>query len=159
MSIRCRTTQGKDRALSARNPANPACSAFAFLNAIIKCDASKLSEQVSTQMRIPTYRVAVIAAVLSSGMFFADPSVAQMLPPGQGQDIVQNACTMCHGVDVIVSQRHTPDEWRDIVSRMIGNGASLTDDQYVTVVKYLGTKLAPQGAASAPTTSPAHAAH
>lgn len=95
-----------------------------------------------------TYRVALIAAVMSGSTFFAGASAAQELPPGGGRDIVQDACTACHGVDIIVSKRHTPDEWRDVVSQMVGNGASLTDDQFATVVKYLGTVLAPGSAAS-----------
>jgi hypothetical protein len=40
---------------------------------------------------------------------------------------------------------------------MVGNGASLTDDQFATVVKYLSTTLALQG--SAPAVSPANTAH
>jgi mono/diheme cytochrome c family protein len=102
-------------------------------------------------MRLPYRRVALIAAILTGGMSFASASLVQDLPPGDGRDIVQSACTGCHGVDVIVSQRHTPDEWRDVVSQMVGNGASLTDDQYVTVVTYLGTAFGPAGAAPAPT--------
>jgi mono/diheme cytochrome c family protein len=90
-------------------------------------------------MRIPAFCVAAIAAILSA--YFVAPSEAQDLPPGDGQAVVQSACTACHGVDVIVSQRHTPDEWSDVVSQMVGNGASLTDDQFATVVKYLSTTL------------------
>jgi competence protein ComEA len=114
---------------------------------------------------MPFYRVALVAAVLSSSMSFAVASIAQELPPGDGHDVVQSACTGCHGVDLIVSQRHTADEWSDVVSRMVGNGASLTDDQFGTVVKYLSTTLAPEGAAPAPTaqaapaTPPAITAH
>ena len=100
-------------------------------------------------MRTTAFRVAVIAAGLASTMTSA--AIAQELPPGDGQNVVQSACTACHGIDVIVSQRHTPDEWKDVVSEMIGNGASLTDDQFATVVKYLGSTLAPQSAAPANT--------
>lgn len=91
-----------------------------------------------------SHRVALIAAILFSGTGFAGASAAEDLPPGDGHDVVQNACTGCHGVDLIVAQRHTSDEWRDVVSQMVGNGASLTDDQFATVVKYLGTTLAPE---------------
>ncbi len=100
-------------------------------------------------MGIAAFRVAVITAGLSSGMFTA--AIAQGLPPGNGQGVVQSACTACHGIDVIVSQRHTADEWRDVVSEMVGNGASLTDDQFATVVKYLSTTLSPQSSTSANT--------
>ncbi|MES2295035.1 MAG: hypothetical protein V4527_17180 [Pseudomonadota bacterium] len=109
-------------------------------------------------MRMLSHRIALVAAVLSSDMCFAGVSAAQDLPPGDGHDVAQNVCTSCHGVDVIVSQRHTADEWSDVVSRMVGNGASLTDDQFAAVVKYLSTALAPEGAAPAPTAQAAPAA-
>lgn len=120
--------------------------------------------EASLQVPKLFHRVALIAAALSSGLSFAGASVAQDLPPGDGHDIVQTACTMCHGVDVIASQRRSADEWKDVVSRMVGNGANLTDDQYVTVVKYLGDKLGPEGPAptaqAAPPAAPAdHAQH
>lgn len=98
-----------------------------------------------------SFRVAVIAAGLSSAVSSAAPAIAQELPPGDGRDVVQSVCTACHGIDVIVSRRHTPDEWRDVVSEMIGNGASLTDDQFAIVVKYLGTTLALQSSTPANT--------
>ena len=100
-------------------------------------------------MRTSAFRIAVLAAGISSAMF--SPAIAQGLPPGDGRDVVQTACTACHGIDVIVSQRHTPDEWRDVVSEMAGNGASLTDDQFAAVVKYLSTALAPQSSTPANT--------
>jgi len=90
------------------------------------------------------FRTAAIIAGLSSALIAAAPAIAQELPPGDGREVVQSICTACHGIDVIVSQRHTPDEWRDVVSGMVGNGASLTDDQFAVVVKYLSTALAPR---------------
>ena len=104
-------------------------------------------------MHIPSlaFRVAVVAAALVSAMVSAAPAIAQELPPGDGRDVVQSVCTACHGIDVIVSQRRTPDEWKDVVSEMVGNGASLTDDQFAAVVKYLSTALAPQSSTPANT--------
>jgi mono/diheme cytochrome c family protein len=102
-------------------------------------------------MRLIAFRVAMIAAGLSGTMSSAAPAIAQGLPSGDGRDVVQSVCTACHGIDVIVSQRHTPDEWKDVVSEMAGNGANLTDDQFATVVKYLGTTLTPQSSTPANT--------
>jgi mono/diheme cytochrome c family protein len=64
------------------------------------------------------------------------------LPEAPGKNQVKTSCTQCHGVDVIVAQRRTPDEWSQVVSQMVGNGAVLTDDQFQTVVTYLSTNLA-----------------
>lgn len=99
------------------------------------------------------FKVALIAAaavtglVLTAGAVVAQPSD---LPEGAGKDIVLNSCTACHGIDVIVGQRRTPDEWGQVVDRMVGNGASLSDDQYKAVVTYLSASLAAPAAAAAP---------
>jgi competence protein ComEA len=71
------------------------------------------------------------------------------LPEAPGKMQIVESCTQCHGVDVL-AQRRSPEEWSQVVSRMIGNGASLTDDQYKTVLTYLSTNLAhPEGAPAA----------
>ena len=111
-------------------------------------------EETHLRMRMLTYRITLIAAVMSGSALFISSSAAQELPSGDGRDTVESACTACHGPDLIVSERHTQDEWRDIVSKMVGNGASMTDDQFATVVKYLSTTLAP----NAKTGTTAHAA-
>jgi cytochrome c5 len=106
------------------------------------------------------FKVALIAAAAVTGGFLtAGAVVAQSsdLPDAPGKDIVINSCTACHGIDVMT--RRSPDEWGQVVDRMIGNGASLTDDQYKTVVAYLSTNLAPLPAAApdaAPAETPAH---
>ena len=67
------------------------------------------------------------------------------------------ACTQCHGVDLIMAQPHTHDEWSQVVSRMVGNGAALTDEQYQTVVAYLAKNLGASTDATAQ--KPATATH
>lgn len=68
---------------------------------------------------------------------------AQELPEGQGKELVQSACTQCHGIDVIVRQRRSRDDWTETVSRMVGNGAQLSDEDYNQVIQYLATYLGP----------------
>jgi mono/diheme cytochrome c family protein len=90
-------------------------------------------------------RVTLITVALLSGLSFAGVSLSQDLPPGDGHDVVQTVCMQCHGLEVIVAQRRSPDEWRDVVGRMVGSGANLTDVEYAKVVEYLSTKLGPEG--------------
>jgi competence protein ComEA len=73
------------------------------------------------------------------------------LPEASGKAQVMEACTQCHGVDVML-QRRSPDQWSEVVSRMIGNGASMTDEQYNAVLAYLSTNLSepPNASASVP---------
>ena len=99
------------------------------------------------------FKVALIAAaavtgvILTAGAVIAQPSA---LPDGPGKDIIESTCTACHGADLIYGQLRTPAEWGQVVDRMVGNGASLTDDQYKTVITYLSTKLATPAAGAAP---------
>lgn len=100
------------------------------------------------------FKVALIAAAaVTGGLLTAGAVIAQPsdLPEGPGKAIVLDSCTACHGVDLITAQRRSPDEWGQVVDRMVGNGAVLTDAQYKTVVTYLSTSLAtPAAAAAAP---------
>ncbi len=74
---------------------------------------------------------------------------APELPDGPGKAFVSENCTGCHASELITAQRRTPEEWGDVVSRMIANGDSLTEDQYKEVVTYLGTYLGKTSAAGA----------
>lgn len=84
-------------------------------------------------------------------------SAQSTLPDGPGKEVVEQNCTACHGLEVITAQRRTPDGWAEIVNTMVGNGASLTDDQYKQVVAYLQTHLGPVSRSTAAPTA-AHAA-
>lgn len=71
------------------------------------------------------------------------------LPDSPEKEMVMQACTQCHGMDVVLNQRRTPDEWNDVVARMVGDGASMSDEEYKTVVSYLSSSFGPDPAASA----------
>jgi mono/diheme cytochrome c family protein len=78
------------------------------------------------------------------------------LPEAPGKAQVLESCTQCHGADVVAAQRRSPDDWSQVVSQMVGNGASLTDEQYKTVLAYLSTNLAPPTVATGAAPAPAH---
>jgi hypothetical protein len=80
-----------------------------------------------------------------SGVFSA-VAVSQVigLPEAAGKEQVLSACTRCHGVDVIVAQPRSSEQWAEVVGVMIGHGAVLTDDEYGKIVDYLSTNLAPK---------------
>lgn len=60
-----------------------------------------------------------------------------------GKVLIQTACAQCHSIDVAISQLRSRDEWTDVVSRMIGNGAHLSDDDYSLVIDYLSKHHGP----------------
>lgn len=94
------------------------------------------------------FHAVLLLGLAGSGAIAGAAALAQgiSLPEGPGKQQVMDACTRCHGVEVIVAQPRSPEEWEVVVSTMIGQGAVLTDDEYGKVVTYLSTNLAPQKA-------------
>lgn len=65
------------------------------------------------------------------------------LPAASGKQQVVKSCTGCHGIDMIMDQPRSGDEWKEVVSAMIGKGMTLTDDEYSSVLRYLSANLTP----------------
>lgn len=59
------------------------------------------------------------------------------LPPGAGRRIVQEDCTLCHGVQNITGSHLSRASWQATVHDMINRGAPVTTAQYQTLVGYL----------------------
>jgi cytochrome c5 len=70
--------------------------------------------------------------------------VAQSNGGQKGEAVLQRACTSCHSIDLTTGQPRSRDEWTEMVSRMVGNGAQLTDDEYNTLIDYLATQYGPR---------------
>ncbi len=82
---------------------------------------------------------------MSSGMIAAAAvSQAIDLPEAPGKQQVLDSCTRCHGVDVIIAQPRSPDEWTEVVSIMVGHGTVLTDAEYDRILAYLSANLGPK---------------
>jgi competence protein ComEA len=63
------------------------------------------------------------------------------LPPGRGKAQFQRICSGCHGTDMVVKLRMSPDQWAATVDDMVNRGASGTDDDFEAIVKYLSTNF------------------
>lgn len=48
-----------------------------------------------------------------------------------------NTCTQCHDIGRIVRNNASGEQWVDIVHRMRGNGAQMTDEEMRTIIGYL----------------------
>ena len=66
------------------------------------------------------------------------------LPEALGKQQIDKSCSACHGLDVIVAEPRSSDEWAQVVSTMIGKGMRLTDEEYNSVMSYLSEHLATQ---------------
>jgi mono/diheme cytochrome c family protein len=108
-----------------------------------------------------SFRTMLIATAALLGTLAATAVIAEGpdLPEAPGKMQIMESCTQCHGVDVIVAQPRSSDEWSQVVGRMVGNGAALTDEQYQAVLAYLSTNLAPPADPPASGAAPAPSAH
>jgi mono/diheme cytochrome c family protein len=68
---------------------------------------------------------------------------ANVLPPGDGREIVAVACSQCHYLGTIAKIRDGAAGWHTYVSNMVLRGAQLTPAEVDKVVSYLSTNLGP----------------
>jgi cytochrome c oxidase cbb3-type subunit 3 len=69
---------------------------------------------------------------------------AQTLPDGPGKDVVQRACSTCHPATMVMGRNMTTEQWSAEVTKMVGEGAKLTNAEFKQVVDYLA-KAFPSG--------------
>ena len=67
------------------------------------------------------------------------------LPDGPGKDIVQNACTECHDLQMVYDTGYNKQEWQLLVERMITAGANVSPDQAPVLVDYLMKNMTGEG--------------
>ncbi len=54
-----------------------------------------------------------------------------------GTEIVASRCARCHDTGRIASANYDRDGWTEVVSRMIGRGADLTDNEAMLLIDFL----------------------
>ncbi len=66
------------------------------------------------------------------------------LPDGPGKAIIKRSCSPCHTASVIITKPgHTDEDWADILNKMVGRGAVLSDEDGDTLMQYLSTNFNP----------------
>lgn len=73
-----------------------------------------------------------------------DP-IAKM-PDAPGKDITVKTCVKCHAITNITSQHRDADTWTATVTKMVGYGATGTDDELQQIVDYLTKYYGPDSA-------------
>lgn len=68
------------------------------------------------------------------------PAEEQVL---DGERLLQERCTECHGLDRTTSAQKTRAEWDSTVTRMMGKGAELSDEEKTVLVDYLAESYGP----------------
>ena len=54
-----------------------------------------------------------------------------------GKMILENACTACHDLDLVMDMKLSKQEWDDLVKSMISKGAAIEDKDVPVLVDYL----------------------
>jgi hypothetical protein len=95
-------------------------------------------------------RALMVAAFGLSTVCLAGPAMSQdvALPDGPAKDKLVTACSACHAITMVTSQRRSTAQWADTVDQMIARGAQVSDDDYKLIVEYLGKNFAPLPAAA-----------
>jgi virginiamycin B lyase len=77
-------------------------------------------------------------AVLLLTAASASAAAQDVLPEGDGMDIVRTKCRTCHmATRVTQVAGRTPEGWQTLVTSMINRGATVTEDEVPIVVEYL----------------------
>ena len=78
------------------------------------------------------------------------PQFAQTsLPDGQGKEVVEGGCALCHGLDRITAAKRSASDWKAIVAKMVFLGAPLSADQAKAATDYLTANFSPAQKAAA----------
>jgi hypothetical protein len=70
-------------------------------------------------------------------------TVLHPLPDGPGKSVADAACLNCHSSDILRQQRLTEKQWQASVTKMIGWGAVVPDDQRDALIAYLVQNFGP----------------
>jgi cytochrome c5 len=60
-----------------------------------------------------------------------------------GEGLLEDRCTECHALERTTSASKSRDQWDQTVTRMIGHGAELSDEEQAALVDYLVENYGP----------------
>ena len=80
---------------------------------------------------------------------------ANLLPDGPGKEVVLKKCTTCHSIRNVIGSRRTADDWAQEVSKMVGRGATISDDEADTIVNYMADHFGPDSPKTGEQSQPA----
>jgi competence ComEA-like helix-hairpin-helix protein len=65
------------------------------------------------------------------------------LPDGKGKDVVESACSDCHSLERIKTQRLDEEGWNSVLHEMLENGAPINANDMPVIVSYLAKNFGP----------------
>lgn len=88
----------------------------------------------------PAAAPAPVAAPAPAATPTPQAAVATEVP---GEATTKRLCTQCHTLESATAQRHTRDEWNEVIGRMINQGLVASDDELYEVSDYLTENYGP----------------
>jgi hypothetical protein len=85
-----------------------------------------------------------VPVILLCAVSFAAAFSSREPANDKARQLVLEACTACHTLDRVKSQRLTSEEWRQTIAGMLSEGVPLTDDEVTLVVDYLARNFGPE---------------
>ena len=69
------------------------------------------------------------------------PSKPATLPSGEGKELVETRCGLCHDLERVVTVKRRKADWPVIVANMAEQGAPVTADETHAISNYLATNF------------------
>lgn len=85
--------------------------------------------------------VKYLSAQFGPGINVPPALLAGSLPEGTGRALVEQQCSLCHGLDRVVSARRSASEWDAIVGRMRALGSPASGDEARIIADYLKAQV------------------
>jgi hypothetical protein len=61
----------------------------------------------------------------------------------EAEALLQERCTVCHSLRQVEAAQYTQEQWDDTVTRMVGYGAELNDEEKAVLIDYLAQTYGP----------------
>lgn len=79
----------------------------------------------------------VLSAALAQGQKAKEGAWAELLPPGEGRELVLDTCASCHNLKVVVLARKSRADWAKSLNDMIQRGAPVFPEEIDPLTVYL----------------------
>jgi cytochrome c551/c552 len=90
--------------------------------------------------------LAITGAALAQGAPAPTPASAFAQDPDM-VGLVQRDCVGCHAIETVIGRGRTPDEWQEVIDRMVDHGMSASEVELAQIKTYLAKTLpAPKSA-------------
>ena len=96
-----------------------------------------------------------VSAATPAAAAQAAPDNHPEMPDGPGKDVTLRTCTKCHSITNVTGQHKDKDGWTSTITKMVGYGATGTDDEFEAILTYVSKNYGLDTPAAPPADKPA----